>query len=235
MTAKKIVVLSPHLDDAVLDCCDHILMWKRNCAQIMVLSVFTALSEKVSSPWTRWYVEASGSRSTYEFERARIREDTYAMNLLGVKWNRLGYIDVGFREKEGAPLYPDSDHIFSGIISPHDFLIMNELEQEIKALGSVGQFVVPLGVGKSIDHIIVRKAAERVLEPQDLSYYVDYPYALSYSNWTVDNAIKVIISKKSIKWMTKEKHKLLTTYSSQMPLLFGRVRSYPEIILYPKN
>jgi len=27
MSTKEIIVLSPRLDDAVVSCCDHILMW----------------------------------------------------------------------------------------------------------------------------------------------------------------------------------------------------------------
>jgi len=203
----EIIVLSPHLDDAVLDCCDHILKWKRNRLPIRVLTVFTVLSNRILSPWTRWYSQASGYRSIKEIERTRTCEDTKAMSILGVLWDHLGFIDAGFRSNEGEPLYPDRKTIFSGIISPYDSSLLSKLKQSIISFRNFSQFVVPLGVGKHVDHILVRKAAEQAIGPGDLCYYVDYPYALSGKNWTINHVARVVTAKKSIKWMTEKKEK----------------------------
>ena len=39
---KEIVVISPHLDDAVVSCCDHILDWKKKGNRVRILTIFTA-------------------------------------------------------------------------------------------------------------------------------------------------------------------------------------------------
>ena len=231
----EIIVLSPHLDDAVLDCCDHILTWKRNRLPVRVLTVFTFFSNRILSPWTRWYSQASGHQPIKEIERIRTCEDAKAMSILGVLWNHLGFIDAGFRSNEGEPLYPDMKTIFSGIVSPYDTSLLSQLRRSIISFRNCSQFLVPLGIGKHVDHILVRKAAEQAIGPGGLCYYVDYPYALSGRNWTINHVARVVTAKKSIKWMTKEKRRLLSIYSSQTPLLFGSIRFYPEIILNPKD
>ena len=82
---------------------------------------------------------------------------------------------------------------------------------------------------------IVKKIAEEMFGPTNLYYYVDFPYALSPRAWTPKNAVKVLRSKKTIKWITRRKRELLKIYSSQMEFLFfGHMDSYPEIILHPE-
>ena len=79
--SRDIVVLSPHLDDAVLDCCDHILMWKS--FRVKIATVFTVFSKETDTPWAGWYTKASGCSSIEELTRTRVREDEKAMVMLG--------------------------------------------------------------------------------------------------------------------------------------------------------
>ena len=231
--SRDIVVLSPHLDDAVLDCCDHILMWKS--FRVKVVTVFTAFSEEIDTPLAGWYTKAAGCSSIKELERTRVHEDEKAMDVLGTSWSHLGYIDAGFRVHNNTPLYPDRRSIFSGNTSSHDLTLLNEIRDSLISSRYQGQVVVPLGIGKHVDHVLIRRAAEATFEPSNLSYYVDYPYALSIRNWLSHHAIEIATHKRSVKWTSRKKREIIEIYSSQENLIFGHIRYYPEIVTYPKK
>jgi len=227
------------MDDAVLNCCDHILEWKKGSIQVRVISIFTIFQTRFVSQIAREYIEISGCKSIAELEQVRISEDMKAMSHLDTLWNHLDFVDGTFRCNEGKPIYQDIQSLFSGVISPEDFQVLTELRLALRQFRNYGKFVVPIGIGKNIDHIIVKKIAEEMFGPSNLHYYVDFPYALSPRAWTSKNAIKVLRSKKTIKWITRRKRELLKIYSSQIESLFNiaffcRIDSYPEIILHPE-
>lgn len=227
-------MFSPHLDDATLDCSDHILAWKRLGLHVRVVTVFT----KSASPSP----ERLTGDSSADLEHRRKREDKMAMGLLGVSWNHLSFADWAFRHKyEGAYCtneQPERD--------PND-RILRALTKAIVAFRNSETFIIPLAIGGHIDHVLVRGAAEIAAEPARLCYYLDYPYALSVLNWTGPNILKVMRARKSVKIMSEMKKQLLETYSSQIPQIFSHTRfsmpwitwsiarSYPEIVLYHKD
>jgi LmbE family N-acetylglucosaminyl deacetylase len=173
----------------------------------------------------------------------RICEDNKAMSALGVSWKQLGFTDAASRYDHGNLRYPDE----ARRRSKSNDRMLNALTRSILSLRNRSVFVVPVGVGRHIDHILVREAAEGAVDPIELYYYVDYPYALSAFNWTRSNLSKVMTTRRSIRWMSKAKKQLLQLYSSQIPLVFSHSRlsipwitwailkSYPEIILYQKR
>jgi LmbE family N-acetylglucosaminyl deacetylase len=239
---KQVIVFSPHIDDAVLDCCDHILEWQRNSTQVRVLTAFTLYSGDALSAWARSCLAASQCRSQGELEHRRASEDMKVMGVLGVPWNHLGLTDAAFRCVGGKPIYPNSRAMFSGAVSPDDLVVENELRRAIIPFVDRSDFVVPLGVGNHVDHILVRQAVEKLVPAADIYYCLDYPYALSGRNWTGRHAVEVTTAKKSVKWMSTTKRRILAC-CSQMPQIFsgavlywvswGLVRTYPEIILCP--
>jgi len=235
MTAQgEIIVISPHLDDAVLDCSDHILAWKEHGLPVRVVTVFTKLL--TPSP------EGGSHESPADLERIRMREDRKAMGLLGVSSECLGFADWAFRHKGKSP-----DRIDQAKQNALSDPILGTLKTVIMSFRNRGLFVVPLGIGRHVDHVLVREAAEVAIEPTELCYYVDYPYALSIINWTGRHVLKVIGAKKSIRIMSKKKKQLLETYRSQIPQIFSHtrfsmpwitwavVKSYPEIVLYHRR
>ena len=215
-----------------------------NALRVRVVTAFTDFSSRVLPSWARWYTTVSHCESLAELERKRVYEDISAMDALRVSWNHLGFTDAAFRCNEGKPIYSDSQSIFSGAVSAHDLTVLAKLREAIERFRSQSRFVVPLGVGKHVDHILVRKAAEDLVAPSEISYYLEYPYALC-PNWTRNHLAKVMAAKKSIKWMSNPKRRLLRTYSSQYPTIFSRpllpllswalIRFYPEIILWPEE
>jgi len=225
---KEIVVFSPHLDDAALDCSDHILAWKRLGFQARVVTIFTKLSLRDSQS---------------DLERKRLCEDKQAMDLLGVSWNHLSFTDWASRRnvEEQCCMNGRSKRSESNVST------LGALHQAITHFANGGLFVAPLGIGGHVDHLLVREAIESEAELSELCYYVDYPYALSILNWNPGHLLEVITAKKSIKAMSNAKRQLLSMYTSQIPQIFSHTRlsmpwimwtiakTYPEIVLYHKR
>ena len=232
---KKIIVLSPHLDDAALDCCDHILAWKTMGLDVRVVSIFTKSFPPASSNHS--------IRSRVNSERIRADEDAEAMRLMEVPWSHLGFVDKASRCTVSGSASPVEENEQNSL----DLQVRKALRDVLREHSNRGLFVVPAGIGGHVDHVLVREAAEQITEPSDLCYYIDYPYALSAFNWTSRDIIKVITTRKSMKAMSTQKRRLLRAYSSQIPQIFSRTRlsmpwiswnlikSYPEVILYNKR
>jgi len=232
---NEITVFSPHLDDAALDCTDHILAWKKLGFHVHVVTFFTKSASRSPEDLT--------CDSSDDLERRRTCEDKDAMNRLGVSWSHLSFADVWFR-RENERLNCTNELLLHEASNDR---ILRALTSAILSFRDSGLFVVPLGVGGHVDHLLVREAAEFEIEPTELCYYVDYPYALSVFNWAVSDLWRVMKAKKSIKVMSNAKKQLLEVYSSQIPQVFSHarfsmpwiawtfVRSYPEIVLYHKR
>ncbi|WP_455368105.1 PIG-L deacetylase family protein [[Eubacterium] cellulosolvens] len=233
ITNKEVVVISPHLDDAALNCSDHILAWKRKGFHMKVVTIF---SKTYSVSFE------TGCDLPAIIER-RVSEDVEAMKILGVPWRHMDLDDARSRYGDGESIYIDDWDSPTLQQDP----IYRELGQVIELFKTCRGLIVPLGVGKHIDHVLVRRAAEDMIELNKIYYYLDYPYALTGRSWTSRFATEIITAKKSIKWMSKEKRRLLKKYPSQIPKIFCRplfsltwiswalIRTYPEIILYPRK
>ncbi|MEX2556632.1 MAG: PIG-L family deacetylase [Actinomycetota bacterium] len=91
--AKRIVVLSPHLDDAVLSLGAAIASWARDGARVEILTVFACDpdSDAPSRGWDR----RGGFATEGEAARARREEDRRACAILGAVpvWLPFGSVD----------------------------------------------------------------------------------------------------------------------------------------------
>lgn len=226
----KIVVFSPHLDDAALDAGDHIRAWTSKGHEVTVVTIFSSFIGKKISKDARRYTGIE-FRSPQEFEEVRKKEDKKAMALLGVDWKHLDFVDGGFRIHNDALVYPSFRELFSGTISSFDRMTQQKLEKKMMPYLEFSRAYVPLGVGRHADHILVRRAAEAVFPKSSLGYYIDYPYALSPLNWSPVQIFTVLRLKKSFIWFKKTKESLLSCYSSQISRLFSSRPTHPEVIL----
>src|SRR4051794_35229184 len=94
MDSRKVVV-SPHLDDAVLSCW-HVLQ----DGEATVVTVFAGVPE----PGTRgWWDRLTGSDDSAARMRERLREDDAALGLGGATPLRLDLLDEQYRSNGAAP------------------------------------------------------------------------------------------------------------------------------------
>lgn len=221
---KQIVVLSPHFDDAVLSCFDHLTLWK-DTYKIAIFTIFSSFSgEKIPQFSENLLRNLHFSQS--EFEAQRKNEDRNALKLLGLQQYFFDFVDGGFRSIKNIPVYAEPGQLFSGTPSKYDEVISEKLESIFKLFSSnIEKVIIPSGVGNHADHKIVRAAAEKVIPKHALFYYLDYPYALQ------KNSFFIRFKKRTTIHMSEEKRRALACYSSQIPLLFPQgIPQFDEVI-----
>src|SRR5258708_1603124 len=236
MPKQSILVLSPHLDDAVLSCGDHIRKWKKSGLDVTVISIFTEFNSKyfgseVKLPnYSQEYMNKSGFSNLQLFRHHRHLEDKQAMQELGVKFEHWKFIDGGFRENKGSFLYPTAQKLFSGHIHPLDESLIREMTLRFRSVfEKYQQVLIPYGVGNHVDHHITRLSAE-IAGSTHLFYYVDMPYALNWRNFSLKTILEQIHNVSAIRFTSFFKRKLLAAYSSQIKILLPGWYLFPEIV-----
>jgi LmbE family N-acetylglucosaminyl deacetylase len=189
-TGSPVVVVSPHLDDAVLSCGALLAQLAPRCP-VTVLSVFTEAAAPPAWSWpARRLVHAARVDAEVLFERRRA-EDRAVLAGIGVAAVHLGLRDAMFRRVGEAaagppgpgqrPLYPTFHFdVARGRIATADAGLAAEAEARIRKAARVSQaqlVFAPLGVGRHVDHLITRQAVQ-ALESQ-IVYYSDFPYSES--------------------------------------------------------
>ncbi|MEU6915097.1 PIG-L deacetylase family protein [Streptomyces olindensis] len=243
-----LVVLSPHLDDAVLSC-GALMTHAMGRTQVRVVTFFT---ESGAPPYTfsgRQYLRQVGQPDAERLYRRRRAEDREVLARLGAAWLHLGLVDGLFRRKSGAPgrspgrvrrvlpevahVYPTYRlHIATGRVSRHDARTLGRMLALLQELAAPPRPVLlaPCGVGGHVDHVLVRTAAELSGEP--VIYYSDFPYNQRHrlDPGFVDRASLI-----EVEWSRElaAKSALVRGYGSQARALFpgGRIPMVPETYL----
>lgn len=191
---ERIVICSPHFDDAVLSCWslldrDH---------DSTVVNVFTGGPD---SDFTYWFDQQSGLLSSTMCMQQRAEEDRCALDLVGKSAIDLGMLDRQYRLRPSPWLHK----LFSSVPSLRYALLRlpfldsalysvaptdaNQLADAIAgAVPDATSIWVPAGIGGHTDHLLVRQAglvlAERGLK---VCIYADMPYIFRFGwpRWLV--------------------------------------------------
>ncbi|MFF7891648.1 PIG-L deacetylase family protein [Streptomyces sp. NPDC007907] len=243
-----LVVLSPHLDDAVLSC-GGLMSHAAGRTKVRVVTFFT---EAGAPPYTlsgRRYLRQVGQPDAELLYRDRRAEDREVLERLGVDWRHLGLSDCLFRRKPGASggragclrrvlpeswyVYPTYRlHISTGRISRHDSDTLSRVRASLEQLAAPPHTVLlaPSGVGGHVDHVLVRTAAE--LSGRTVVYYSDFPYNQQHRldlDFVERNALV------EVEWSRQlaPKVELVRGYRSQADALFpgGVIPVVPEVYL----
>jgi LmbE family N-acetylglucosaminyl deacetylase len=147
-----IVVLSPHLDDAVLSCW-HVLT---KPGELTVINLFTGVPAGLDAP--AWWDQYTSATDSAERVRERIEEDRRALALAGRTAVNLGFLDEQYRH-EAQPL--------------------GALTEQIERLLAPGvRIYAPAAFANHADHALVRAAAlELRAAGFAVSLYADLPHA----------------------------------------------------------
>ena len=242
------IYLSPHLDDAVLSCGGQIYRFTRSGQRVLVVTFMTGVSEEELSPAA---VELHGlwgfrpEQGVAPIVETRCREDVEACRTLGAEHLHAGLIDALYRRhgESGEPLYPSVASIFAEPV-PADEAQVAVIAAAVEGLPRATRVCAPFGIGGHVDHVLVRRAAERVLG-RDLEYYEDYPYAHSWKarwkafGWRTPHAADGTPLRRERRTWTlgpdaiEAKCRAVRRYSSQIGALFAdeddmerKVRAY---------
>lgn len=177
----RILVLSPHLDDAILSVGGIISSSTDAGATVTVLTPFTAdagrQSQKSEIVTAMHQIWGLGDQPF----AARRNEDIAAIDIVGGEHVHGGLFDCIYRTtEEGAICYPTSLSVFSAP-SPKDQVWVPLKELIAAYIKKVKPDVVlcPLGIGQHVDHVITSKAFRQIAygEGFEVYLYEDIPYA----------------------------------------------------------
>jgi LmbE family N-acetylglucosaminyl deacetylase len=250
-TGAPVVVLSPHLDDAVLSC-GALLTHAHDHAPVTVATLFTRSGPPPYTLSARRYLRLTGASDAEKLYAARRAEDREVLERMGVAWRHLSLPDGLFRNKPGcraathpwarripelARVYPTYRlHLVSGKMSPHDASTLQQVADALALLasGTPGPVLAPLAVGGHVDHLLVRIAAE--CSGRRVVYYSEFPYNRRHapdSDFVRRNSLTEAVWSRGI----AEKSDLIRAYRTQCAALFpgGRVPPAPEVYLLPRG
>jgi len=148
----SVVILSPHLDDAVLSCW-HLL---ERSGEVAVINVFAGVPTDLSQP--AWWDQYTGAADSALRVRERIEEDRSALALAGRTSVNLGFFDEQYRDRD-QPLAP----------------LIQQIERRLMPGARI---FAPAAFADHTDHALVRAAAlELRATGFAVSLYADLPHA----------------------------------------------------------
>jgi LmbE family N-acetylglucosaminyl deacetylase len=231
-SVERVVILSPHLDDAALSC-GGLLHALRDKVSTLVVSI---------SCGTIRVVNADGSckvstRKGHVSARTRRREDIAAMHSVDTDFVHLSFPDVIYRrspmtgrliyrsarETWVAPRIDDMGHI------EELYLVLRRLCLD---LGRI-LLISPMGIGHHVDHQITAQVALRMAATNagaELLFYEDFPYVANPRVGRGDpddppQALQRLQRKPRQRFVVPvdidAKMRLLQHYASQIVPLFG--------------
>ncbi len=168
--AGPILVVSPHLDDAVLSLGGSIAAWRAAGTRVVIASIYT------TAPALEGIAPSMRKFADY---RARCAEDDAACAAVGAEVRRLGQIERAFR-----PPYLTGWSFFTTPADRSGFTTLLPVTRALAPLAELApsQIYVPLGIGNHIDHVEALIAATDWAIAQGfrdrLRFYEDF-YAIS--------------------------------------------------------
>jgi len=177
---SAVMVMSPHLDDAVLSC-GALLAHLAARHLITVVTVFTAAAPPPWSLPARRQLRALGRVDPGDFFARRRAEDREVLTGIGAAAVHLGFRDALFRRGRRGPAYPTFRFDAArGRVASCDAGLAAEVSARAGEIARASQAHVvfaPLGVGRHVDHLITRRAARELGREIRIVYYSDFPYS----------------------------------------------------------
>jgi LmbE family N-acetylglucosaminyl deacetylase len=229
MMRRRWVVLSPHLDDAVLSC-GGLIAAMRNQVKVEIWSLFSGAPFRGPySPVAQWLHGVSGGSTGSRLAWRRRREDRAACRVLGARCRHFMWKDAVYRKAADSSFMYDQSQQETWHIED-DHLAAAMTDTLLRNLTDSDVLLVPLGLGRHVDHLIVRHAAEQARH-SPLLYYPDLPYLQRYPHELGPLAsnlkgLSYVLSAEHIRaWVAA-----VQLYSTQMAMLEEAAGPIPELI-----
>lgn len=173
----RTIYLSPHLDDAVISAGGLIRMQVEAGSPVEIWTFMAGVPAGSDLPEFAQIMHRIWGFATVEQAIAvRRAEDLRAAAALGAQALHFDFLDCIYRRgRDGGALYPD----ITVPIQPDDADLPMRIAEAIAArLQPDDHVICQLAIGRHVDHVIVRQAAELLHRP--LFYDADLPYTLNY-------------------------------------------------------
>lgn len=186
--------MSPHLDDAILSCGTYIYKSIKNKTKVLIATVFSGLLDaQYLSPLAKWF---HGLCDLDDFAmKTRCIEDINACSFLKANNIHFDLHECLYRLKvDGSPKYIHEQDIYSADITLEMDTVNEVISTFLKSinLNDYDEIYIPLGIGRHIDHLILRVAVETIVneyyQSTIVKYYEDIPYVCSNKdvNWEME-------------------------------------------------
>ena len=221
---KTILVLSPHLDDAVLSLGGMMAHQVSQGRSVVVYNLFCAPYHGPLSPAAQRLHEGWGDPE--DITALRLQEDRQALELIGAHQIIGDARDLIYRQSlQGAWLYTNMEDI-QGERNPEDNALVNTYFNKLSGMFSKEKFdfYTPLGIGGHIDHMLAFDIGARLHQAGYIvKFYEDLPYALreDYLHARTDNLtdMQSVVELFPLE-MLERKIEALHYYQSQIDSLF---------------
>ncbi|MCW0211868.1 MAG: PIG-L family deacetylase [Pseudonocardia sp.] len=228
---SPVLVLSAHLDDAVLSCGGLLAAVAQRCP-LTVATLFTAAAPPPHTHAATSFLRQCSAPDAATLFADRRAEDREVLDELGARLVHLGVTDALFRPRSASlgPLgralpelvhrYPTYRYdIARGRVSRGDRTLTADLVRRVAGLveeSGARLVLAPVGIGRHVDHLITRSvgAGQRV----DVVHYSDFPYDLT---GTADPAFLDAHRLEPWSWAdVRAKEPLIRGYRTQVDALF---------------
>ena len=246
--------VSPHLDDAAFSA-GGLISYLAERTRVVVVAVFTKAGKDKHSLSALSYIRQCGYKKDQleKFYDDRRKEDKELFESYGVEVKHLGFLDALWREKKKLSIiekflsfflndfryiYPTHKlHISKGRIYKEDLVNLKKVEKKLKEIvGDEKNSVIfcPIGLGKHVDHIMVREACTNAFS--NVIYWEDSPYNL-YHEYEDDFIIKNSLSRFLFKKNQSVRKSMFPAYKTQFGKLFNGKTDFilPPERYYIKN
>jgi LmbE family N-acetylglucosaminyl deacetylase len=184
----KILILSPHRDDAAFSVSLAIQDWLTAGHTVTILNVFT---RSLDAPFSDADFIHENDRLSY-VSAMRLREDELFLQRItqSLPRTRKTHIQMADLNLKDGPirLRIPSDQLCDTPVNPEDPAIekiRKALTRQSEA-GNLEALVLPLALGNHVDHLTVREAALPLTTQLPSAFYEDLPYAATYPSVTAD-------------------------------------------------
>ena len=235
---RPVYFISPHFDDAILSA-GALMSYLSKKIKVNVVTVFTK-ADKGDTISAKQFLRQCGYTNATTLFADRAKEDASVLEPIADMVITLGATDALWRKKyhknivsylfpfipEAQVLYPTYRfHISKGHLVKDDMVLVEQIAEKLKKIIEKNAVVFcPIGIGKHVDHVLTRKACEKL--NRELIYWSDFPY-------NKDEAEEEKVLKKfSFDTNLEKKEKLVKGYKTQYHAMFPHgFPKQPEVFL----
>lgn len=208
------VVISPHFDDGIGSCGCLIYELVQAGELVELLTVFGGRRSNQISAFARKLLDMWNLRDGVA---ERIAEDMLACKRLGAKQRILPFIEALYRKNADRWLYPEDGDLFRSARS-EDAELTEQIAAKLLTIYSKEDLLLfPGGRGKHVDHLLVKRAGERLLQ---MGYRVEFYREFSYEG-EIDGINRAVRYRRFFPEAALfAKIDAMNAYSSQLAMLF---------------
>lgn len=171
------VILSPHLDDAVLSCGGSIARLTGSAQEVVVLTLFSGAVAPPFSPFAATLHARWGDPP--DAVRLRRAEDAAAVARLGACAAFEDVPDAIYRRsRDGDWLYATEEDLSVAPLADDDWIAPYLVERVRLMAGADSTIYGPLGIGHHPDHVLAFQVSLSLCrQGYSVVFYEDFPYA----------------------------------------------------------